>query len=237
MIIKDKFVTFENSDNPVLSNLSENAKALVPADYAGTNTSLSLARLYSAKLENGVSVAELSSVVLDETPAENNNLVRTQIITKRLGDNVDVKRADFMSLFFSLSESLNFEDKENAFYLVELYNTLSPITNGTNIGATSRHLYSLKKGRDEANRIPVGEVRKYILLNKALRAEGIVLPATEVFYCSLAWSEGEVFNLIERGLSLSEALKMYEVGFKTIDEIVEFGGSVPTSWIDAILSD
>jgi hypothetical protein len=237
MIIKDQIVRFDENDNPTFNNLSEKAQALVSSDYKGTNTSETLARLYSAKLENGLSVAELSSVVLDEAPAENNNLVRTQIITKRLGNDVDVKRADFMSLFFSLSETLNFEDRENAFYLVELYNSLSSITNGTNIGATTRHLYSLKKGRDENQRIPIGEIRKYILLNKALRAEGIVLPATEVFYCSLAWSEGEIFNLIERGLSLSDALKMYEVGFKTIDEIVEFGGSVPTSWIDAILND
>lgn len=237
MIIKDNTVRFTESDNPVKNLLSEKAQALVPADYAGTNKSELLANLYSQKLENGSTVAELSLVAL-EVSGEQNLLVQTQAIVKRLtDDSVDVKRGDFISTFYSLSEYLNFENQENAYYLVELYNTLDAYHTNLNLGSTVRHLYSLKKGRDENGRIPSAEIRKYILLNKALRAEGIVLPATEVFYCSLAWSEGEVFNLIERGLSLSDALKMYEVGFKTIDEIVEYGGSVPASWIDAILSD
>lgn len=236
MIIKDKLVSFDKNDNPIASLLTDKARSLVPADYDGTSTSPALARLFSARLENGATVAELSSVVLDEV-SDNANLVRTQAIAKRLGNKVDVSRADFASLYFSLSESLNFEDKENAYYLAEVFSVMGSQNANANISTTVRHLYSLNKGRDENGRVPADEIRKYILLNKALRAEGIVLPATEVFYCSIAWNEGEVFNLIERGLSLTDALKMYEVGFKTIDEIVEYGGSVPTSWIDAILND
>lgn len=234
MIIKDKLVSFDKNDNPLASLLTDEARSLVPADYDGTNTSPALARLYSARLVGGSTVAELSSVVLDEV-GNNANFVRTQAIAKRFGS--DVSRPDFASLFFSLNENLNFEDKENAYYLAEVFSLMGSQNKNANISTTVRHLYSLNKGRDENGRVPADEIRKYILLNKALRVEGIVLPATEVFYCSLAWNEGEVFNLIERGLSLTDALKMYEVGFKTIDEIVEYGGSVPTSWIDAILND
>ncbi len=234
MIIKDKMVSFSKNDNPIASLLSEKAQASLPSNYEGTSNSVSLARLYSARLESGITVAELSSVVLDEV-SDNINFTRTKAIAKRFGN--DVSRPDFASLFFSLSESLNFEDSENAYYLAEIFSLMGSHNKNANISTTVRHLYSLKKGRDENGRVPSNEIRKYILLNKALRAEGIVLPATEVFYCSIAWSEGEVFNLIERGLSLTDALKMYEVGFKTIDEIVEYGGSVPTSWIDAILND
>ena len=235
MKITNSQVSFDITDNPVKSNLTEKAQALMPANYEGSNTSAILADVYSAKIENGVTVDELSSVLISEAPEVIDSLAVTQIVMSRFGFADEVNRNDFVSLYYSLGESLDFNELDNSYYVAQLYTTVKPLVTASNIGSTVRHLYGLKRGRDESGRVPVSEIRKFILLNKALRSEGVVLTATEVFYCSINWGETDVFRLLESGLSLSESLRLHDLGFKTLDEIVEYSGNIPDSWIDLIL--
>jgi hypothetical protein len=229
---KSGVAVFTAEDNPIVSNLTPNAQSLISKDYSGTNPSKLLAELYSNKVEAG----ELSS--LDQVKLDNEEVVsdfaEAKLFMKRFGFAEKAENPDFISLFYSLNETLDFSNYDNKLYIVELYNSLSETTKAS-ITSTVRHLYSLNRGRDEFNRVPAKEIKKYVLLNKALRSEGVVLTATEVFYCSLAWSEQEVFNLLEKGLSLSDSLKLHEVGFKTIDEIVEYGSNVPMDWVNQLL--
>ena len=233
MKITGNTVTFDKSDNPVKENLTLKAQELLPNDYQGVNPSAILADVYSNKIEAGLTVNELSSITVDEVPDIVDSVTVAGIVMSRFGLTADSN--DFVALFYSMAENLDFNDRENIYYLAQLYTYVKPLVKSNSIGSTVRHLYSLKRGRDEAGRVPISEIRKFILLNKALRAEGVVLTATEVFYCSLNWAEGEVFQLLETGLSLSEAIKLYDIGFKSIDEIVEYSGGVPTDWIDLIL--
>ena len=46
----------------------------------------------------------------------------------------------------------------------------------------------------------------------------------------------EIFKLLRNGKSLSEALNLHEIGFKTVDEVIEYAGAIPESWIDLILN-
>lgn len=234
MKITDNMVLFDKSDNPVKENLTVKAQSLLPNDYEGVNPSAILADVYSSKIENGLSYQELSSVSVENLPDIVDNITVAELVMNRF--QVTAEKNDFVSLFYSLAENVDFNDRENIYYVAQLYNTVKPLVKTNNIGSTVRHLYGLKRGRDEAGRVPVNEIRKFILLNKALRSEGVVLTATEVFYCSINWAESEVFQLLETGISLSESLKLHELGFKTIDEIVEYSGGIPNDWIDLILN-
>lgn len=230
MRIAENKISFEAKESPVRENLSVEAQALIPAGYEGTATSASLANVYGKQLIAGRTVAELSSVEVDEVPENISEFDRTKFILARFGL---YNKDTFTSLFYSLNSHINFDKVENAYYLAEALTDLSPLA--TNVGSTVAQLYSLNRGRDENGLVPVPEIRKFILLNKALRKEGVVITATEVFYCSLNWATDDVFSLIENGKSLSEALKMYDVGFTTVQEIVDYSDSIPTSWIDRIL--
>lgn len=230
--IKNGVAVFTADDNPVFNNLTPAAQSLMPQDYSGNNNSLLLAELYSKKVESG-ELSNLNQVMFDDEGAVS-DFAEAKLLMKRFGLSEKAENPDFISLFYSLNETLDFSNYDNKLYIVELYNSLSETTQAS-ITSTVRHLYSLNRGRDEFNRVPAKEIKKYVLLNKALRSEGVVLTATEVFYCSLAWSEQEVFNLLEKGLSLSDSLKLHEVGFKTIDEIVEYGSNVPMDWVNQLL--
>lgn len=235
MKITDNQVLFDISDNPIKSNLTDEAQLLVAETYEGNNTSSILADVYSAQLMNGRTVDEMSAVPMDTMPDLIDNMAVTKIIMNRFGFSNESEQSDFVSLFYTLNETLDFNNVENSYYVSQLYSKVKPLVASANIGSTVRHLYGLKRGRDEAGRVPVSEIRKFILLNKALRSEGVVLTATEVFYCSINWAETDVFRLLETGLSLSESLKLHELGFKTIDEIVEYSGGIPDDWINLIL--
>lgn len=233
-ITSDK-VVFDINDNPSKDVMSAEVSAMLPDYYSGVNSSSILADIYSQKILDGYTVEDLSEIII-AVPDLIDSLTLTKIMMYRFGLQEEADGGFFNSLFYSLNETLDFNDKENIFYITQLHMKVSPLIAGGNIGSTVRHLYSLNRGRDDNGRVPVEEIRRFILLNKALRKEGIVLTATEVFYCSLNWGESDVFSLIEKGLSLNEALKMYDVGFKTVDEIVEYSGGVPMDWIDRILS-
>lgn len=235
MKITNSQVFFDSSDNPIKSNLTIDAQAFLPENYEGVNPSSILADVYSAKLESGSTVEELSQIAVKDVPEIIDSKTVTEIVMSRFGFADETAKSDFVSLFYSLGESIDFNEVENSFYVAQLYTRVKPLITANNIGSTVRHLYSLKRGRDESGRVPVQEIRKFILLNKALRSEGVVLTATEVFYCSINWEENDVFRMLETGLSLSESLRLHELGFKTIDEIVEYSGNIPDSWIDLIL--
>lgn len=234
MKIETNMIVFENVDNPDKELLPDNVQAMLGETYVGFSQSPILARLYSIKVESGATDDELNSFVYS-FEGEVSTFVKAQALMGRFGVGVDETRNDFKSLFHALNELLDLNDVENLYYMVELYNMVHTKNATSSVGATVRHLYSLNRGRNEAGQISVEEIRKFILLNKSLRREGIVLTATEVFYCSLNWDTEEVFTLIEKGNSLSEALKMYDVGFKTVDEIIEYSDGIPMDWIDRIL--
>lgn len=234
MKIETNMIVFENVDNPAKELLPENVQAALDETYVGVSNSPVLARLYSNKVDSGFTVADLDSFVYS-FDGEVSTFKTAQALMSRFGVGTDETRNDFKSLFHALNELLDLNDVENLYYMVELYNMVQTKNATSSVGATVRHLYSLNRGRGESGQIPVDEIRKFILLNKSLRREGIVLTATEVFYCSLNWDTEEVFTLIEKGNSLSEALKMYDVGFKTVDEIIEYSDGIPMDWIDRIL--
>lgn len=235
MKITNSQVIFDSSDNPVKANLSPEIQAMLPESYQGTNTSEILADVYSAQLLAGRTVDELSVVGIDNAPDLIDNMAVTKLIATRFGFADEVEKNDFVSLFYTLDENVDFNNVDNSYYVAQLYSTVKPLVASNSIGSTVRHLYGLKRGRDNNGRVPVGEIRKFILLNRALRSEGVVLTATEVFYCSINWAETDVFRLLETGLSLSESLRLHELGFKTIDEIVEYSGGIPEDWINLIL--
>ena len=235
MRISNNQVLFDSSDNPVKSNLTSEAQVLVGDTYEGSNSSSILADVYSAQLVKGTSVEDMSVIEVEDMPDLIDNMAVAKLILTRFGYGEESEQSDFVSLFYTLNETVDFNNLDNIYYVAQLYTRVKPLIASNNIGSTVRHLYGLNRGRDEAGRVPVSEIRKFILLNKALRSEGVVLTATEVFYCSINWAENDVFRLLESGLSLSEALKLHELGFKTIDEIVEYSGGIPDDWINLIL--
>lgn len=236
MKIETDKIIFTEADNPVKENLTFEAQKIVPEGYVGSNTSPILAELYSAKLLSGSSVTDMNETSIGDVPDVIDNLTVSQIVMARFGFGEEAEQQNFKTLFYSLKESLDFNDSENSFYVAQLYMNVMPLVANGSITSTVRHLYGLNRGRDNSGRVPADEIRKFIILNKALRREGIVLTATEVFYCSINWDTSEVFSLIEQGMSLADALKMYDVGFKTVEEIVEYSGGVPMDWIDRILN-
>lgn len=236
MKIETDKIIFTEADNPVKENLTVEAQKFIPEGYVGTNPSLILAELYSSKITAGSKVSELDETFISVIPDVIDNFTISQIIMSRFGFSEESEQQNFTTLFYSLKENLDFNDVDNSLYMAQLYMNVMPLVANGNITSTVRHLYGLNRGRDEAGRVPADEIRKFIILNKALRREGIVLTATEVFYCSINWDTAEVFSLIEQGMSLADALKMYDVGFKTVEEIVEYSGGVPMDWIDRILN-
>lgn len=233
MKITDNKVLFSSSENPLKHNLTLEAQALLPETYKGDNDSMVLADVYSQALIRGVTVDELSQVQVDDLPDVIDSFSIAQVVMSRF--KIEYDQTDFVSVFYTLKNDIDFNDTDSLNYLAQVYSSLSTLVQSKAVGSTVRHLYSLNRGRDRQGRVPVSEVKKFILLNKALRSEGVVLTATEVYYCSLNWKTDEVFKLLETGISLSESLKLYDIGFKTIDDIVEYSGGIPEDWIDLIL--
>jgi hypothetical protein len=238
--VKTEYV-FNKSENPDLKML-ETQNINTPEGYEGVSKNVTLANLFAYALNNGVSWGRLLAPVgLPEEgfngAAEEENVAKLYATINRF---VDVKWNTVVSLYWSLYSTLDFKNEETYYRLAEHY-THIVITFGNELYAPSFNtlyqtiLPAIQK-KKETSFIPTSNIIEYLLLNRALREEGVVLPMADVFQCSVIWTGEDIFKLLRNGKSLTEALSLHEIGFKTVDEVIVYAGAIPETWIDLILN-
>lgn len=233
--------SFTAQENPSVQFLSKQG-IIVPEGYEGSSKNVTLANLFVYALNNGVSWERLMSPVLlpDVSFKGATQEVNVAKLYATINRFVDVKWNTVVSLYWSLHSTLDFKNEEAYFRLAEHY-THIVITFGNELYAPSFNtlyqtiLPAIQK-KKETSFIPTGHIVEYLLLNRALREEGVVLPMSDVFQCSVIWTGEEIFKLLRNGKSLSEALNLHQIGFKTVDEVIEYAGAIPETWIDLILN-
>ena len=232
---------FTSSDNPSVELLIKNG-IVVPETYFGESKNALLAKLFTYAINNGVSWERiLSPVRLPETHF--NGATAEEKAAKlyaTINRFVDVKWNTTVSLYWSLYSLLNFNEEETYYRIAEHYTHIVLMfgdeTFAPSFTALYQNILPVLKTKKETAHIPTENIIEYLLLNRALREEGVVLPMSDVFQCSVIWTGEEIFKLLRNGKSLSEALNLHEIGFKTVDEVIEYAGAIPESWIDLILN-
>jgi len=232
MRIVKQVAHFEATDNPTADQLlSLNPDLVIPANYSGKNTNSDLAQLFVDTIAStGATVAELAHNKVAVGDMKKNLFSLFVANATRFG----IK--DAASTFYTLQEILDLTSDEKFFYLLNF----AAYYKGemVSMAPTLRQIYSFPQWEDAADDrglIPLATVDHFLKLSETLREEGIILPSKDLFICATRWGDKEVLDLLFRGLDLEEAVKMYEIGFTTIEEIVEYYGNVPSSWMDKML--
>ena len=225
MRIVNKIARFEAGDNPTAENLLKIDPTLnITPNYKGTNENLDLAKLFVSTIKAGLasSVAALTvGIPFEKSPDSLFNLFTVQSLRFHIKDSATV--------FYTLSSSLDLSTDVHFFHLLSLaqhFNGDMP-----SVAPTLEQLYNMKEGRNADSIIELETIEHFFELNEMLRAEGIMLSTKDIFICSSHWGDSEVLELLLRDLDISEAVRMYEIGFTTMEDIIEYYGALPDSWI------
>lgn len=229
MRIVNKIARFDRGDNPTAENLLKLDPTLkIAAGYKGSNENLDLANLFVSTIKAGLapSVAALTvGIPVDKSPDPLFNLFTAQALRFHIKDSAIV--------FYTLSSSLELSTDTHFFYLLSLAQHFSG--DMSSIAPTLEQLYKMEEGRNADSIIELATIEHFFELNEVLRSEGIMLPTKDIFICSSHWGDSEVLDLLFRDLDISEAVRMYEIGFTTMEDIIEYYGALPDSWITKML--
>lgn len=233
MKFKDGVVKFTAWDNPTRENLlSLDPNLVIPDSYNGLNSTPALAQLFVNAVNNG-DVAEFAELLepLETVYEQSGGFEVFSMEAARF------KVQNPAAVYYDMLGVLDLNDGDQYYYLLLVCQKYKDEM--VHVSPTLKILYSYDEqgGRDENGLITLDTLEKYFLLNSTLRDEGIVLDGRSLFICSFRWGERETLNLLLDGMDLQEAVKMYEIGFTTIEEINEYYNSVPASWRSKLFGD
>lgn len=83
----------------------------------------------------------------------------------------------------------------------------------------------------------ITQIEEIFKLGLILRGEGVVMSAQYLWIAADKWKPEEVLELLEEGLPIIKALQLYQLGFNSIQEMVEYDDMIPESWIERIFSE
>lgn len=229
MLLSKGFAHYAPSDNPTRDAINEvDPTVVIPDSYEGNVRSPFLAKLFVAALNNGATFESLSKPV--ETKIKRKTAYELFVLNCK---RYDIPNAD--AIFYDIDDVLDLTADEPFYYL--LYISYKYKDTMGSVSPTLKQLYNFKEekgGRDENGLISEDTLEKFFLLNSTLRDEGVMLDTKSIFICSFRWGEKGTLELLLDGMNLQEAVRMYEIGFTTIEEIHEYYSSVPASWRDKI---
>jgi hypothetical protein len=222
---------FEARDNPTPENmLALDPTLVIPTKYKGENPSPELAALFVNYLHKR---PEATFETLNAGIPVESSKISLYLYNLFIAQAARFGIRDAQTVFYTLSDSLQLEKPAHFFYLLTVADQYNGAT--VSVAATLKQLYSFGEGTDENGLITLETLEHYFKLHETLRAEGIMLNAKDVFICSYRWGDNEVLDLLLRGMEISEAIRLYEVGFTTMEEIIEYYGALPDSWITKML--
>lgn len=227
---------FPPVENPKPS-LLVNAGLTVSNGYKGSSNSETLLNLFVRAVEGGKTVEQLTV----KPELEKSGSEKLDQFWVRINRFVTVSQQATNNLYWGMGEVFPLNTAEKQYVFADYYQTVDNVFG--NVEKMSPNFVSLYRNfaplfnRTETveNIIPTETIINYMLLNKSLRSEGVILPISDVFRCSLVWEKEDIFNILRKGTKLPEALRLHDIGFKTVEEVVEYAGSIPDSWIDLIL--
>ena len=145
----------------------------------------------------------------------------------------------------SYYDFLNIFDKE-ALSVDEIYYTVSLASaySGrrlTSVLSVFKSIYDyqvnvLERNPKEIVMPKISEFENLFDLTKVLRSEGITMEHPYLWIASSHWPTAEVLQMIEEGLHIRRAMELYTMGFTSMDEIIEYSGILPDSWLDRIMN-
>jgi len=229
---------FPKTENPKASLLRE-GKITTPEGYEGSSNSELLTQLFITAVKTGRTFNQLVETTVK--PETDYPVVEEAVeLWRRVNRFTDVPYDDIVTLYWSMGRVYPLDTVEKHYIIADYYQTIEKTFGNVDASPNFLTLYEkfgtlFNRNGGTDNPIPTQKIINYMLLNKSLKTEGVVLPMSDVFKCSLVWEKEDIFNILRRGTTLSEALKLYEIGFKTVDEVVEYAGAIPEDWINQIL--
>lgn len=211
----------------------------IPKNYEGSSTSQLLTQLFNTAVKTG-NTKNLHQISMEQYGMSDDETL--YFFTARvLRFNPTVSVNTVKNIYWNLKKIIDMNNPTFHYQIAENYQTVQQVF--PNIVPDLSIFY--KTLFEEQHRInktvttvaPVAgeKIVNFILLNKSLREEGIVLPVRETIACSARWEQKEIFTILQQGTKLSEAIKLYDIGFKTVEEIVNYAETIPETWIDLIL--
>lgn len=212
-----------------------------PEKYEGANSSPLVTELFRKGLKQGLTVEQMTQVEFNGElkNVEDENLIMFIARVRRFTP--QVPQPKLQSTYWALKTIIDLNDINNQYLISDNYNkafTEAGVIPDLSIFYTTlwNELNRTSTVEDLISPVESKKIVNFILLNKSLRDEGIVLPTKEVLACSVRWDKQEIFFLLQQGTKLSEAIKLYDIGFKTVDEVVLYAGAIPETWVDLILN-
>jgi hypothetical protein len=226
------------AENPTSAALNN---AGLPNNYRGETKNSLIVELFNRGLEQGLSFEQMTKVEMNNDSAtfEDDNLLMFIARVRRFTP--QAPQSKLQSTYWALKTIIDMSDINNHYLIADNYNktfTDAGVIPDLSIFYTTLWNEFNRTSNIEGFITPVEskKIVNFILLNKSLRDEGIVLPTKEVLACSVRWDKQEIFFLLQQGTKLSEAIKLYDIGFKTVDEVVLYAGAIPETWVDLILN-
>lgn len=226
----------------LVAKIDESVVTKLPDNYAGTNSDVHLADAFTATLNrktfNQITRTPDAANALYITDTVTNGKKFVSFFSKYALDTTDENIYwDFLNIIGTPSLTVN-----QISYLVNLAAHFKGRELAQMFSTVNSIIVYQRKNLDVATAnltLPTIEaVENLYRLGEVLRAEGVVMETQYLWVASSHWDTDEVITLIGEGMPIARALQLYQLGYESIDEIVNYGaGAIPESWLDRIFSD
>lgn len=235
-----KIRSFTSNDNPAkdtLYSVDPTVLTLLPDNYEGENTSSHLASAFVHAINKTGSYTALNTTDVAEIPDDmrrGNGRLFADAYARF------IKNENDYSIYYDL---LNVFDtpkltSEQIFYGITLIQAYGGTRTRNGILNTLHGIYRYKKENMQSTTelVELDQLENLFALSSVLRKEGVQIPISSLWVCSTHWTADEVIHLIAEGLEIRKAVELYGMGFTTMDEILNYGTTIPDSWLDRIIN-
>lgn len=228
-----KFTSRQNPSRETILAVDATALSLLPTNYSGTSENKDLTALFVKTLQKVGSYKELNTINLDSIPedmAKGNALCFATNYLRFIRNGTDFNiYYDFQRIFKASKLSDNV-----------IYYTLQLLDHyGENARFSVFNIVNtiLSENPEPVTTLPsIDKLDNFFNLAKVLRKEGVQIIPASLWLCSTHWNVEEVITMISEGLPVQKAVELYNMGFETMDEIIEYGNDIPSSWLDRIIN-
>jgi hypothetical protein len=234
-----KIKAYPDSENPTreaIIAIDPTVISMLSQDYNGKNSDPRLAKLFVESITEAGSYDALNIVDSKAIPPEmekgNARKFANRHIRFNKNNNDFGIYYDFLNIF--ATDSLTDEQLTYAVSIIKTYGNKT--RNGVLNTLNSIYAYKVETLGEKRDIIPLSELENLFALSNVLRKEGIQIGIAHLWICSTHWTTSEVVTMISEGLEIRKAVELYTMGFKTMDEILEYGVSIPDSWLNRLLN-
>lgn len=234
-----KIKAYPDSENPTreaIVAIDPTVISMLPQDYNGKNVDARLAKLFVESITAAGSYDALNIVDSQNIPAEmrkgNARKFANRHIRFNKGNNDFGIYYDFLNVFST--DTLNDEQLTYAVSIIKTYGNRT--RNGVLNTLNSIYAYKIGVLGEPRDIIPLSELENLFALSNVLRKEGVQIGIAHLWVCSTHWTTSEVVTMISEGLEIRKAVELYTMGFKTMEEILEYGVTIPDSWLNRLLN-